>query len=313
MKRIFQKVSVAFLKAFSRIPFPIIHLISDFLYFLLYYIVRYRRRVVNTNLKNAFPEKSEKEIGQITRKFYKNLCDVSLETIKFSNMSYKELDQRQIFVGTEKLNEYFDKGKSVIVLGMHYANWEWNPSMQRLVKHKIMMIYNPIRNNPEMERFILNMRDRFGGESIPVNLSARTAMQFDKNKRPGILWLAADQTPFQTSKFWTTFLNQETPFFEGPDKIACKTNQPVFFIQFKRIARGKYRSELIELFSEPSKEKPETILMTYVEVIERIIKHTPENWLWSHRRWKHKRLEGTPLLERIDVSKHIPTNKPDMN
>lgn len=306
MSKIFKNAVVALLKAFSYLPFWMIYGLSDFFYVIVYHVVGYRKKVVFTNLKKSFPEKSNREFRQIAREFYRHFCDISLESIKLHSISYKELDKRISLTGHEKLNAYFEQGKSIIILGMHYNNWEWNSSIQRFLKHQLTMIYNPVRNNHEMERFILNMRERFGGQSVPVNLSARTAIQFDKDKKPGILWLAADQTPFQTSKFWTTFFNQETPFFQGPDKIAVKTNQPVFFVHFQKKSRGRYHTRITELFPEPAKEKPETILMTYIELIERIIKNEPSYWLWSHRRWKHKRSEETPLLERQDVSQYIP-------
>lgn len=299
MSKFFNHLVVLLLKAFSHLPFSLLYLKSDFLYLLVFYVFRYRRKVVFTNLRNSFPEKSEQEIDAIARKFYKHLCDLGLEAIKLHSISDKELDERITIKGLEKAEEYFKQQKSIILLGMHYNNWEWSASLQRIASHQLLMIYNPVRNNFEMERFILGMRERFGGLSIPVNKSARTAIQFDKTERPGCLWLAADQTPFQTTKFWTTFLNQETPFFSGPEKIAYKTNQPVFFHHTRKLARGKYEVNFIELFAEPAKEKPEDILLTYIDQMEKVIKETPEFWLWSHRRWKHKRPEDIDMIDRL--------------
>lgn len=304
MGKLFKRLVVLFLKAFSHLPFWILYLKSDVFYFLIFHVVGYRKKVVYENLRNSFPEKSEKEIDQIARKYYHHLCDLGLEAIKLHSISEKELDKRVTVKGMEKLEDYFKQKKSIILLGMHYNNWEWGASLQRLASHQLLMIYNPVRNNLEMERFILDMRERFGGQSVPVHKSARSAIQFDKTDRPGILWLAADQSSFQTSQFWTVFLNQETPFFSGPEKIAYKTNQPVFFLHAKKIARGKYEFEVIELFSEPGKEKPEDILLTYINKMEEIIQETPQYWLWSHRRWKHKRSEDVELIERLPKKKH---------
>ncbi len=298
MKKFLNVSVVAFLKAFARLPFPVIYLISDFFYFMLFHVIKYRKNVVYTNLRNSFPEKSEKEIDRIARQYFRHFCDMGLEAIKLYRMTDKQLDERISVKGLEKANEYFNKGISIILLGMHYNNWEWSASLQRIAKHQLLMIYNPVRNNPEMERFVLDMRERFGGKSVPVNLSARTAIQFGQGGRPGCLWLAADQTPFQTSQFWTMFLNQETPFFSGPEKIAIKTNQPVFFHHTKKLGRGKYEVNFIELFPEPAKETGETILLSYIDKIESIIRETPQYWLWSHRRWKHKRPENIQLIPR---------------
>jgi len=306
MNKLSQKATVAFLKAFSHLPFWALYLLSDLFYLIVYHLVGYRKKVVYTNLRNSFPEKSEKEIARIAKSYYHHLCDLSLESIKLHHISYKQLDKRLKIIGTEKTKEYFKNGKSIILWGMHYANWEWNSCIQRFTDHQMVMIYNPVRNNQEMERFILNMRERFGGTSIPVNHSARTAMQLGKSEKPGMLWLAADQTPHDTSSYWTSFLNQETSFFRGPDKIAHKTNQPVFFFHFQKVGRGKYESRLYEMFPEPAKVDPEIIMMTYIEMIERIIRNKPDYWLWSHRRWKHSRQEGIDLIDRMDVSKYLP-------
>ena len=298
MGKLFRNSIVSLLKAFSHLPFGVLYVISDILYAIVFHVVGYRKKVVYTNLRNSFPEKSEQEIDQIARKFYHHLCDMGLESIKLHSMSDEELDKRLIVKGLDQTEKYFKQRKSMILLGMHYNNWEWSASLQRMASHQLLMIYNPVRNNLEMERFILDMRERFGGLSVPVHKSARSAIQFDQTDRPGCLWLAADQTPFQRTKFWTMFLNQETPFFSGPEKIAYKTNQPVFFHHTQKLARGKYQVNLIELFAEPANEKPEDILMAYIDQMEKVIQETPEYWLWSHRRWKHKRSPNVPLTER---------------
>ena len=298
MTKILKLSSVAFLKAFACLPFPVIYLISDFLYLIIFHLVGYRKKVVYTNLKNSFPEKNAKEIDQIARRFYHHFCDMTLESIKTDRITEKQLDERLKLKGLEKMEEYFKQKKSVILLGMHYCTWEWSSTLQRVFPHKILMIYNPVRDNVEMERFLLNMRERFGGTSVPVHQSARAAMQFDQSETPGCLWLAADQTPFQNSQFWTTFLNQETPFFSGPEKIAHKTNQPVFFHHTRKLSRGKYEVTLTEIVPEPANETGTDILLKYVEGLENAIKEAPEYWLWSHRRWKHKRPEDIKLIPR---------------
>ncbi|MGQ7870569.1 lysophospholipid acyltransferase family protein [Sunxiuqinia sp. sy24] len=299
MKKTLNKILIALLVALSFLPFSVLFGISDFIYFLLFHVTGYRKKVVYSNLRNAFPEKSEKEIDDIARKFYRHLSDLGVEAIKLQSISEKELDKRITVSGIEKTEEYFRQQKSIILLGMHFNNWEWSASLQRLSKHQLIMVYNPVRNNKEMERYILNMRERFGAISVPVHKSARTAMQFDQTERPGCIWLGADQTPAPTTKFWTQFLNQETPFFSGPEKIASKTNQPVFLHYVRKLSRGKYEVNFIELFPEPAKEKPDDILLTYIDRMEEIIQETPEFWLWSHRRWKHKRPEGIEMIKRL--------------
>ena len=149
-----------------------------------------------------------------------------------------------------------------------------------------------------MEHFLKGTRERFGAATVPMNQSARAVIRYEQENQPTCMFLAADQTPPQRSHFWTIFLNQETAFFSGPERIAIKTKQPIFFHYTEKVARGKYHVEVVELFPEPEKVAPDTILLTYVDIIEKIIRKKPEYWLWSHRRWKHKRPDDVALIPR---------------
>ena len=298
MKNILSALLVFLLKGIGRLPFRVLYLISDCLYPIIFYVAGYRRKVVYTNLRNSFPEKDDQEIDRIARRFYHHLCDLIVEQIKFPRMTGKELDERLVIHGIDHADAYAAQGRSYVLLGMHYNNWEWNSSMQRLCQHLILIVFNPMRNAPVMERYMLNMRERFGAKTISMDHSARTVIQFNKTGQPVCLFLGADQSPSKNSHFWTTFLNQETSFFSGPEKIAIKTNQPVFLQYVRKVARGKYETDLIELIPEPARVDPDAILLTYAETMEGIIREQPEYWLWSHRRWKHKRPEGVSLVPR---------------
>jgi KDO2-lipid IV(A) lauroyltransferase len=298
MGSFFDRFVVIGCKILARMPFRIIYGLSDIFFVLLFYVVRYRRKVVHMNLINSFPEKSIQEINQITREFYRHLCDLGLETIKFSQMTIEELEDRFKIHNLDIYDEYYKQGKSIILLGMHHNNWEWSGFMQRYIKAQYLVVYNPVRNNKKLERFILDSRERFGAKSIAVNLSVRTALEFNKNERPGALVLGADQTPPANSQFWTTFLNQETAFFTGPMKIAIKTNQPVVLHHTRKVGRGRYEVYHHKLVENPSLVEPEDIMMAYIEKLEEIIEAEPEYWLWSHRRWKHQRPENMPIHAR---------------
>lgn len=297
MNKFIDRFVVLILKLTARLPFPVLWGIADISYVLLYYVFRYRRNVVMTNLQNSFPEKSPEELKQIAKKFYHHLSDLGLETVKFSRMTASELDERMTMHHPEYFEEYYQQGKSIVLLGMHYNNWEWATSFQRVLKARSLVVYNPVRKNKALERFMLDARERFGAESLQVNLSVRTALQFNREARPSVLVLLADQTPPPNSQFWTTFLNQETGFFAGPMKIAAKTNQPVMMSHFKKVGRSKYEIFLYKLVENPTETNPEEILMTYVRKMEEIIRRDPEYWLWSHRRWKHKRPENIALYQ----------------
>jgi len=297
LKRVSNHILVGFLISVSYLPFWILYRISDILYLLLRFVVKYRFNVITHNLKNAFPKKSEEEIKKIRNESYRHFCDVILESVKMYSMTEKQMDRHIQFIGHEKGNEYFKEGKSIIVLAMHYNNWEWCSSIQTKLNHLVLMIYNPIRGNFAMEKFLLHSREKWGGECVPVHKTARTAIQYNSQGKLNVLWLAADQTPAASSKFWTMFMNQETPFFSGPEKIAHATNQPVFFQHLKKIGRGKYLAEFTVLCESPKEMEQKDILLAYIRKSEEVIREEPAYYLWSHRRWKHKRPEGIELIQ----------------
>ena len=295
MSSFIDRFVVVLCKITARLPFWVIFRLADIFYVLIYYVVRYRRKVVHENLTKSFPEKSPEEIRRITKKFYHHLSDLGLETIKFNRMTEKEIDDRLKVNDLDIYEEYYKQGKSIVLLGQHHNNWEWSGSIQRFIKAQYLVVYNPVRKNKALERFILDTRERFGAKSIQVNHSVRTALAFNKAERPGALILAADQTPQPNSQFWTMFLNQETAFFPGPMKIAIKTNQPVVLHHTRKVGRGRYEVFHYKLIENPAEVEPEEILMAYVRRLEEIIKAEPEYWLWSHRRWKHKRPANVEL------------------
>jgi len=298
MESFVDKLLVILCKITSHLPFWVIYRLADLFYVFLYYIFKYRRNVVHANLTLSFPEKSPEEIKQITKKFYRHLSDVGLETIKFYGMTEKQINDRLKINNLDIYEEYYNQGKSIVVLGMHYNNWEWSGSMQRFIKSQFLVVYNPVKNNKKVERFILDTRERFGAISVPVNLAIRTALKYNNGERPGSLMLASDQTAPAYSQFWTTFLNQETAFFIVPAKIAIKNNQPVIMHHTRKLSRGRYEVFHYKLIENPSELTPEEIMMVYVKKLEEIIQAEPEYWLWSHRRWKHKRSENVELYLR---------------
>lgn len=295
LKRTVNQLLVYFLKLVSLLPFWMLYGISDFFYLVVRYVVGYRKKVILENLAYAFPEKSEAERQQIMARYYRHFCDFSLETIKLHSLSEKEMNRRMKVTGLEKAEEFAKEGRSMMLLGFHYNNWEWCSSIQKQSSHKLLMIVNPIRGNHAMEKFVSYSREKWGGISVPVHKSARTAIEFVRRKEPAVLWLAADQTPPANSPFWTLFLNREAPFFMGPEKIAIKTNQPIYFLHLKKTARGKYEAQFSLLFEDPSKVDSKEILLTYIRKMEEIIREEPDYYLWSHRRWKHTRPEGIEL------------------
>jgi KDO2-lipid IV(A) lauroyltransferase len=297
MENFVDNLLVIFCKITSRLPFWMVYRLADFFYILLFYVFKYRRKIVHENLVRSFPEKSLIEIRQIEKKYYHHLSDVGLETIKFYGMTENQIDDRLKIYGLDIYEEYYRQGKSIVVLVMHYNNWEWSGYMQRFIKAQFLVVYNPVSKNKKLERFLLDTRERFGTISVPVNEAVRTVLHYNHKKMKWCLMLASDQTAPAASQFWTTFLNQETAFFIVPAKIAIKTNQPVIMHHTRKISRGRYEVMHYKLVDNPSDFSPEEIMMIYVRKLEEIIQAEPEYWLWSHRRWKHKRPVNVELYQ----------------
>ena len=294
-KKILNHSLVGIMIGISYLPFWILYRLSDLMYLIVRYAVKYRYKVITQNLVNAFPEKSEKEIAGIRNRFYRHFCDMLFESLKMYSISEKQIEKHIQFKGYKKSYEFFEQGKSIIILASHYNNWEWCSSVQVKVNHLILMIYNPIRGNYAMEKFLLHSREKWGGKCIPVHQTARSIFSYNKKGQLTGAWLAADQTPPANSEFWTIFMNQETPFFSGPEKIAHATNQPIFFQHVKKTGRGKYVAEYTLLCENPQEMEQKDILLTYIRKTEEIIRKEPAYYLWSHRRWKHQRPEGIEL------------------
>lgn len=284
------------LKGISKLPFPLLYALSDFLSLILQYLVGYRKKVIRTNLRKAFPEKPEQEIRRIVRAFYRHFCDISLETAKAWSMTEAEFDKRVVISGKEYLDNLYADGKSVILLGMHYNNWEWSAWSQKLLKYKYLVVYNPVRGNPMFEEYLLTMRERWGAQTIPVHKSARVILDFHNLNQPVCLALGGDQRPPTVSKYWTLFMNQEACFNSGPVKIAQRTNQPVVFLHTRKLKRGYYEMKFIPMFDNPKEHSEEEILLAYVRLMEECIREAPEYYLWSHKRWKQQRPEDYPLF-----------------
>jgi Kdo2-lipid IVA lauroyltransferase/acyltransferase len=284
-------IILSLLKGLSRLPFFILYGLADVLAVILHYGIGYRRKVIEENLRRSFPEKEDREIRRMVKAFYRHFCDISLETAKAWSMTREDFEKRLIIRGTDEMNRLCREGKSVILLAMHYNNWEWTAYTQTKLEHKYLVVYNPVRGNPRFEQYLLQMREKWGAQTIPVHKSVRTIMDFNKMNIPVCLGLVGDQRPPYITKFWTTFLNQEACFNLGPEKIAQRTNQPVFFCLPKKIKRGYYEISFVPLIENPASMSQEDIMLTYVRTMEKYIREAPEYYLWSHKRWKQQRPE----------------------
>ena len=287
-------IGIFLLKWVAKFPFSFIYLLSDFFYVVVFYIVGYRKEVVYTNLKNAFPEKNKKEIKLIARKFYRHFADLMLETIKMREMDEKDFRERMVYKNAEEVNRYFEKGQCVVLLTMHYNNWEWSNSLPLVLNHQILGIYKPL-HNAQFDKYMNQSRERMGAEMVSNSHTLRRIIEANENDEAVLTWLAGDQTPPEFHTFWFTFLNQDAMFYPGPAVISKRFNHPVFFQNIEKTGRGKYQSTFELLFEKPEDFSEVEIMKAYIHKMEKKIKEKPEYYLWSHKRWKHKRPVNQPL------------------
>lgn len=282
------KLLFLFFSLFAKLPFFLLYLIADFLFVIIYYVVGYRKKVVFENLAKSFPEKSIEERKIIAKKYYLHLVDTMVETIKIAGMSSEDMQKRVTVHNLALFNQLYDEGKSVVTFCAHYGNWEWILFMPQMVKHTILPIYKPL-SNPYTDAYFTKMRSKFGGIPTPMNETLRTLVKYKKENRLTVIWLAADQTPAVEGAYWTTFLNQDTPFYTGGEKIAKKMQQAAVFMYIRKVARGKYVMDFVLMEKHPEALADNALTQQYITMLENLIREEPAYWLWSHKRWKHSR------------------------
>lgn len=280
----------AFVWCLSFLPLPVLYLFSYVIYFLAYYVVKYRRGVVRENLLRSFPEKSLEEIVKIEKDYYLHFADVVVETVKLMHISDEEIRHRMQFTNPEVISDFCKNGKSMIMLLGHYGNWEWIPSIYLNYEGIIGgELYRPL-NNKFFDSFFLKLRSRFGTVNIPKNDALRTIVGYRRENKTFALGFIADQTPSKNNlHYWNNFLNQDTPFLNGPERIARSGGYAVAYFDVQKVARGYYTCEIITITEDAKQTAENEITDKYVELFERTIRRNPAYWLWSHRRWKHKR------------------------
>lgn len=276
------------------LPFSLLYILSDLLYFFVYKIVRYRLRVVRSNLSASFPELDKKELLNLEKRFYHHFCDYFVETIKLLHISDEEMQKRMFFEDLDIVKNAMKDGRSVIMYLGHYCNWEWIPSITMYFKNTDYIfgqIYKPLQNKA-IDKLFLKIRSRFGSLGIPKNDTLRTIVRLKKEGKQTLIGFMADQTPApQSIHYWTEFLNHDTPVFTGVERIAKQTDFLVIYLDIQKIKRGVYKAT-VKLVNENPKEEPENkITETYIRMMEKTILRNPAYWLWTHKRWKRTRQE----------------------
>ncbi|WP_235299085.1 lysophospholipid acyltransferase family protein [Portibacter marinus] len=281
-----------FIFIFGLLPFRAIYLLSDAIRFMLHRVLAYRKDVMVANLKASFPEKSESHYNHIIKCAYQNLADIMVEGIKGGSMTKKQIVRRYKFINPEILDQAYEEGKSVILVAGHYNNWEWAAlSPPYFFNHQLVALYKRL-HNPYLNRYMKNSRSHTGVKMYEIQKTARAFQIHEDKEQPSIYLMAADQSPSNTDKaVWLQFLNQDTACLHGPEKYARKYNLPVVFAYPQRVQRGFYEVRLEWLVRDVGQCDDGKITTLFMKRLEELIIEQPENWLWTHKRWKHRREE----------------------
>nr|AOE07686.1 lipid A biosynthesis acyltransferase [uncultured bacterium] len=273
----------------SMLPFRLLYGVSDGLYFILYRIVGYRKKTVSENLKLVFPEKSEAERKRIEKKFYHHLCDMILEAIKSMNIRKEDMKKRFKFTNIEIIKDFEKRNKSISLMCAHYGSWEWIFILQAYTSHKTFAIYKPL-NNKYFDRMIRKIRARYDSYLITTK---ETAAVLTENKKKGLLTIngfAADQSPKKNKAYhWNKFMGIDIPVHTGAEMLSKKLDLSVVFFSVKRVKRGFYETTFKTLTEAPNNFEDYKITDQFIALVENQIYEAPEYYLWTHKRWKHRK------------------------
>ncbi len=267
-------------------PFWLLYIFADIFYFISYKVLKYRVPVVRDNLRKCFPDKDEEELRKIEMLSYRNLSMITVESLKAFTMSKEQIFARHKIINESEIAYVYNKCGGIISLPNHYGNWEWGAMSCMQFKFEGVVLYKPL-NNKHLNGYIEKNRSRFGSKLVSIKDTARCFVS-NKNKMKNFV-MASDQSPSNSKKsYWINFLGRETAFLHGPEFYARKYNYPVIFVDIQRVKRGYYELELSIIADEPQKLPDGEITRRFAMKLEEVITKKPENWLWSHKRWKLK-------------------------
>jgi len=280
-----------FLWIISILPFRLLYAFSDFIYVILYHVFGYRKKVVQSNLNLVFPEKSEKEIKKITKKFYHHLCDMMVEAIKSMTISEKEMKKRFTFSNVEVLKEIEAQQRSIILMCGHYGSWEWIFILQTYVSHKGYAIYKRLANE-YFDRLVKRIRAKYNSHLITTK---EAIVKLQSSKAKGELTIngfVSDQTPRPSNAFhWQEFMGINVPVHTGAEMLAKKLDMAVVFFGVQRLKRGYYETTFKTITMDPKSIPDYGITDTFLKLVEEQIHSAPEYYLWTHKRWKYRNRE----------------------
>ena len=286
------------IRIFSLLPLSVLYMISDIiLYPLVYYVARYRLKVVRKNLRNSFPDKSHDELKNIEKKFYHHFADLIVEVVYGYRVGDEEMRERVVFENVDLVEDLASKTHGVIACLGHMGNWEWLVDLNKRFVNPAMVEYNVYRQlkNHTSDNMMLELRSKRGGECIEKKLLLRKLVALRRSEHPFVVGMLSDQKPSKRSSYaWTQFLNQETAFLDGSEVLAHKFGFSAVYAHIWSPKRGYYRIRFEQITDDPELMQPEEMTKRYAELLEQNICAQPEQWLWTHNRWKwgRKELEG---------------------
>jgi len=270
----------------SILPYRVFYLLSDFFFFLVYHVVGYRKRVVYDNLKLVYPDKKDKEILRIRKDFFKHMCDMFMEMVKTMNLSKDQVKKRYHVKNIEVIQK-IEKTKSILIVCSHYANWEWNVSMNNYVQSKGYAVYQKI-GNAYFDKWIKRIRERWNTTLITQKQTVKTVVRDKLNGVTGIFGMVSDQSPqAHRAQYWAEFMGVKVPIFNGAEIMARKMDLAVVFLKVSKVKRGYYHAEFIPITTSGSQTKKNEITDKFLRLTEQQINEKPEHYLWTHKRWKH--------------------------
>ena len=278
------------IKPISLLPYFVLYGISNCMFVIMYYVIGYRKKVIEGNIYSSFPEKSDQEKKIIVKKFYQHFCDLIVESVKNFSVSEKQISKRVKFENIEVLNKYYDRNKSVITIGGHYGNWEmFAVAVGKVSKLQQLAIYKPL-SNQFFDKKMKVSRGISGLSMIPMK-ETKSYFQLE-NQPPRTIIFGSDQWPSNAKRaYWTTFLGRETPFLYGAEKYAKDFDWPVVYTEIVRVKRGHFEANYKLLTEKPNETEYGEIIEQFVRMLEETIEKDPAYWLWSHRRWKRTKEE----------------------
>ena len=274
----------------SMLPFRILYFVSDLLYILMYYVIGYRKKVVKENLNLVFPNKSEAELRIVLKRFYHHLCDMIVESVKSMNISIDSMKSRYKFNNLDIITDYEKQNKSIILMCAHYGSWEWIFILQTYTTHRSYAIYKRLQNK-YFDRLVKSIRARYNSYLITTK---ETFSVMEEARKKGILSMsgfASDQSPKKDkARYWADFMGINVPVHTGAEALAKKLDMPIVFFSVKRMKRGYYEATFQTLAEKPKSFNDYDITDRFLKLVEAQINEAPEYYLWTHKRWKHRKV-----------------------